>query len=339
MTTYQNPRLKEFVQSCESRDPFVPMFRNGDWQTVIARYWPAHIDTQRFPVQIRLFETDPGVRVVAHCHRSRDDSSNDTLLIVHGLEGSSTSPYVQRTAAQALEAGFHVVRLNIRNCGGTEHLGPTLYHSGLTTDVRSVAEELIDRNLFLVGYSMGGNMVLKLAGEWGENPPSHVKAVCAVSPPVDLAACALRIAEPRNHIYETRFLRRLQQTLTQKQAALPVNYTLEHFKFIRTLIDFDNMYTAPAFGFRDAFDYYAHASSNRVLNAIRLPALVIHAQDDPFIPFSIFNHPAFGENPFVQLLAPAHGGHVAFISRHRPRFWAQDKVLRFCKWIQQSGRS
>ena len=335
MTTFQNPSLKEVVQAWQSQEPFVPLFRNGHWQTIVARYWPSSIDTHRFPVQTRLFETEPGVRVLANYHRSRDDSSNDTLLIVHGLEGSSTSPYVQRTAAQALEAGFHVVRLNIRNCGGTEHLGPTLYHSGLTTDVCSVAEQLTGTNLFLVGYSMGGNMILKLAGEWAENPPPHVKAVCAVSPPIDLAACALRIAEPRNHIYETRFLRRLRQTLTQKHAVMPVNYSLEHFKFIRTLIDFDNVYTAPAFGFRDAFDYYAHASSNRVLDSIHVPALVIHARDDPFVPFSIFNHSAFRENPFLQLLAPAHGGHVAFISRRRPRFWAEDKVLQFCRWVQK----
>ena len=185
--------------------------------------------------------------------------------------------------------------------------------------------------MFLVGFSMGGNMALKLAGEWGSDPPPHIKAICAISPPIDLAECALRIAERRNRIYETRFLNHLRRTLTRKKALMTVPYTLEAFESIRTLIDFDNAYTAPAFGYRDAFDYYEHASSNRHLHGIRVPALVVHAHDDPFIPFKVFDHPAFRENPRLQLLAPRFGGHVAFISRQQPRFWAQAQALRFCE--------
>jgi predicted alpha/beta-fold hydrolase len=252
------------------------------------------------------------------------------MVVVHGLEGSSRSPYVRRLSSRALDAGYHVVRLNIRNCGGTEHLGPTLYHSGLTTDLRAVVEQLPSKPLFIVGFSMGGNMALKLAGEWGSHYPSYVKAICAVSPPIDLAECALRIAERRNRIYETRFLKGLRQTLTRKQAVMPVSYTLEAFGRIRTLIDFDNAYTAPAFGYRDAFDYYTHASANRHLHRIQVPTLVVHAQDDPFIPFKVFSHPAFNENPHLQLLAPRFGGHVAFLSREKPRFWAEEQALRFC---------
>ena len=267
--------------------------------------------------------------MVAHCHWRHEANRKGTLLIAHGLEGSSKSPYVLRMASRALDAGFQVVRLNIRNCGGTEHLGPTLYHSGLTTDLRAVAEQLTDEPLFIVGFSMGGNMALKLAGEWGNASPSHVKAICAVSPPIDLAECALRIAERRNRIYETRFLKRLRQTLTRKKRLMSVSYTLEAFESIRTLIDFDNAYTAPAFGYRDAFDYYAHASSSRFLHNIQVPALVVHAQDDPFIPFKVFDHSAFRENPHLQLLAPRFGGHVAFLSREQPRFWAEEQALRF----------
>ena len=315
----------------DSPESFQPLFQSGDWQTVVARFWPAVINLRKYPVETRLFDTEPGVRVVAHCHWRHQANLKGTILIAHGLEGSSQSPYVLRMASRALDAGFQVVRLNIRNCGGTEHLGPTLYHSGLTTDLRAVAEQLTDGPLFIVGFSMGGNMALKLAGEWGNASPSHVKAICAVSPPIDLAECALRIAERRNRIYETRFLKRLRQTLTRKKRLMSVSYTLEAFESIRTLIDFDNAYTAPAFGYRDAFDYYAHASSNRFLHNIQVPALVVHAQDDPFIPFKVFDHPAFRENPHLQLLAPRFGGHVAFLSRQQPRFWAEEQALRFCE--------
>jgi uncharacterized protein len=326
------------LEAFEPSQAFDPLIRSGDWQTILAHLWPAHVNHKHYPCKTRLFETEPGVRIVAHCHQAPEVRSTDTVLIIHGLEGSSTSPYVVRMAAGALRAGFQVVRMNVRNCGGTEHLGPTLYHSGLTTDLRSVAEQLGQVPLYIVGFSMGGNMALKLAGEWGARFPTHVMAVCAVSPPVDLGACALRIAEPRNHVYELRFLRHLRQTLTRKKAAMAVEYSLEPFSRIRTLIDFDNVYTAPAFGFTDAFDYYAHASSNCHLRNIRLPALVIQAQDDPFIPFAIFDNVAFRENPSLFLLTPRFGGHVAFLSRKQPRFWAQEQALRFFEWVRRRGR-
>ena len=325
------------LEVLDRSEAFDPLIRSGDWQTILAHFWPARLDLRRYASEARLFETEPGVRIVAQCDRARGFRSNGTVLIIHGLEGSSASPYVVRMAARALKAGFQVVRMNVRNCGGTEHLGPTLYHSGLTTDLRSVAEQLWQTPLYIVGFSMGGNMALKLAGEWGTGFPPQVKAVCAVSPPVDLGACALRIAEPRNHVYESRFLRHLQQTLSRKKAVMAVDYSLEPFSRIRTLIDFDNVYTAPAFGFRDAFDYYAHASSNCHLWNIRLPALVIQAQDDPFIPFAIFDSAAFRENPSLSLLTPRSGGHVAFLSRRQPRFWAQEQALRFFEWVRERG--
>jgi predicted alpha/beta-fold hydrolase len=318
------------LQTLDLAHSFQPLFQNGDLQTIAARFWPARIDLRRYPVETRLFETEPGVRVAAHCHWQPQPSPKGIVVVVHGLEGSSQSPYVLRMASRALDAGFHVVRLNVRNCGGTEGLGPTLYHSGLTTDLRSLVEQLHPGPVFIVGFSMGGNMALKLAGEWGSNSPSHVKAVCAVSPPIDLAECALRMAERRNRVYEIRFLKGLRRTLTRKRALMSVPYTLEAFESIRTLIDFDNAYTAPAFGYRDAFDYYAHASANRHLLNICLPSLVVHAQDDPFIPFKVFDHRAFRDNLMLHLLTPRFGGHVAFHSRRRPRFWAEAQALRFC---------
>jgi predicted alpha/beta-fold hydrolase len=314
-------------------DSFQPLFRSGDWQTIIARYWTADLDSRKYPAEVRIFETEPGVKVLTHCHAQTRGGAGATVLIVHGLEGSSRSPYVLRMSCLALAAGYDVVRLNIRNCGDTEHLGPTLYHSGLTTDLRAVAEQL-SVPLYIVGFSMGGNMALKLGGEWSHSYPPNVRAICAVSPPIDLAMCALRIAERRNRIYEVRFLRRLRRTLARKKSCMSVGYSLDSFAHIRSLIDFDNAYTAPAFGYSDAFDYYAKASSIGFLKDIALPVLVVHAQDDPFIPFEMFSHAAFRENPNLTLLAPRHGGHVAFVSRRPPRFWAEEQVLRFFNWAK-----
>ena len=278
-----------FSNSVQSINPdFIPLFRNGHVQTIAARFWPARINLRKYPVECRIFETEPGVKVLTHCHFHSRLEARDTVLIVHGLEGDSNSPYVLRMGKRALEAGYNVVRLNVRNCGGTEHLSSTLYHSGLTKDLESVANQLAARALYIVGFSMGGNMSLKLAGEWGDQLPAHVRAICAVSPPIDLGACALKIAEPGNRIYEKRFLAHLKETLTRKKESMPVSYSLSHFAAIRTLIDFDNAYTAPAFGYKDAFDYYAHASANGFLAKIRVPTLVIQAQDDPFIPCDTF---------------------------------------------------
>ena len=329
-----------FSNSVQSINPdFIPLFRNGHVQTIAARFWPARINLRKYPVECRIFETEPGVKVLTHCHFHSRLEARETVLIVHGLEGDSNSPYVLRMGERALEAGYNVVRLNVRNCGGTEHLSSTLYHSGLTKDLESVANQLVTKALYIVGFSMGGNMALKLAGEWGDELPAHVRAICAVSPPIDLGACALKIAEPGNRIYEKRFLAHLKETLTRKKESMPVSYSLSHFAAIRTLIDFDNAYTAPAFGYKDAFDYYAHASANGFLAKNRVPTLVIQSQDDPFIPSTLFDHPSFKTNDRLKLFRTAFGGHVAFIARGNPRFWAEDQAMQFFNLIRsQTGR-
>lgn len=317
--------------------PFEPLFRNPHLQTILPRFWPTSFDPNRFKTEVRYFRTEPDTQVLAHCNfqvcRGKDAELCETLLVLHGLTGSSDSPYVLRLTALALEAGFDVIRLNVRNCGGTEHLCSTLYHSGLTSDLRSVTEQLRDRALYLVGFSMGGNVVLKLAGEWGSNFPSHLRAICAVSVPIDLAACAERLSQPRNRFYETRFLRELKETVEQKHTLLPKRYSLSEFSRIRSIVDFDEAYTAPCFGFASAQDYYERSSAKSFLASIKIPTLILQAQDDPFIPFEIFGKMPLDQNPNLNLCAPIHGGHVGFLSRRRSRFWDAEQILRFCKLV------
>jgi hypothetical protein len=334
--------------------PFVPLFRDSHLQTIAGRYWPARLAENSWPTQARYFSTEPGVKVLAHYNAhppgagtaatggpflgeaAGSKQRRPLVLAVHGLTASSQAPYMRTLAQHALTAGFDVVRLNVRNCGGTEHLAPTLYHSGLTADLRAVVEQLAPAPLFLAGFSMGGNMVLKLAGEWGEHPPPHVQAVCGISVPIRLGVCARRLGEPGNRIYELRFLRELRRTLRRKQQAMPGSFAAPRWDGIRSIYDFDDAITAPAFGFDDADHYYESQSSAGFLGRIRVPALLIQAQDDPFIPFEVFEDVPLNQNSNLRLEAPAHGGHVAFLSRRTPRFWAIAQAVRFFESL--SGR-
>lgn len=320
------------------RVPYRPLVRQGDIQTVLARYWPQSLDEVRFPTEARLFRTEPHTKVLAKVSRqpgNRPEPQRPTVLAVHGLTACDRAPYMLSAARAALEAGFDVVRLNVRNCGGTEHLCRTLYHSGLTGDLASVVEQLAPRPLFLMGFSMGGNMALKLAGEWGALPPRHVRAVCAISPPVRLDLCSRNIGRPRNFVYEQRFLLQLGAALRRKHEAMPDLFPAARPRKAKSIWEFDEVFTAPAFGYGSARDYYRQCSAARFLDAIRLPSLIVHAKDDPFIPFEAFDPDSLDENPWITFLSPAHGGHVAFLARGPRRFWAQDAAVRYFGAILQ----
>src|SRR6266481_6556653 len=203
--------LKRIAAEFESK-PFIPhrLLKQGDAQTLGAYLWPRRFRLRDHTGdEERLFEVEPGSQVLAHCRWQPDRGSRPTLVMWHGMEGSTASAYMLTTADKAFRAGFNVVRVNFRNCGGTEHLSPTLYHGGLTGDLRVVIDELIARDglarIFIAGFSLGGNMVLKLAGEYGDNPPAEVKAVCTVSPSIDMRASCDLLMRRRNWIYQQDF--------------------------------------------------------------------------------------------------------------------------------------
>lgn len=307
--------------------PYQPLLAQGDAQTIIARYWPASWPEQRYPTESRLFPTDDGVQVLA---KINDIGADRTLLLVHGLTACSEARYMLSLARMALERGFNTIRLNVRNCGGTERLAPTLYHSGLTSDLRRVAEACNSKPLYLLGFSMGGNMALKLAGEWGEAPPTHVRGVCGISVPIRLDLCSKRIGEFRNRVYEYRFLRQLRATLALKKRLMPDVFADIDASRASSIWEFDEVVTARTFGFESAADYYAQSSSAAYLDRIRLPALLVQAEDDPFIPWEVYDrNPVFERNEHLRLLAPPSGGHVAFLAKGSPRFWADEQALRF----------
>ncbi|NDD62535.1 MAG: alpha/beta fold hydrolase [Acidobacteria bacterium] len=273
----------------------------------------------------------------------RGDGMRPVVLIVHGLEGSAESGYVRGTAIKALTAGFDVIRYNVRNCGGTSGLSPHLYHSGLTSDLHSVVRELIAKDgvtdLFLVGFSMGGNQSLKLAGELGQEPPRQLKGICAISPPIDLASCSAAIREPRNWIYEQRFVRSLARTMREKDRLFPGRYDLRGLDRIRHLWDWDDHFQ-PYNGFRDARDYYEQASAIGYLDSIRVPTLVIHAIDDPFIPPEPFSDLRLTGNPNIGIVTTEEGGHVAFCGigqSDEDRAWAENRAIEFFQRLSEQN--
>ncbi len=314
------------------RLPYEPLVRHGDLQTVLGRYWPRRFDEGRFPGETRLFETEPGTTVLARVNRREGGTRPEerpAVLAVHGLTACDRAPYMLTVAKEALEGGYDCFRLNVRNCGGTEHLCRTLYHSGLTTDLRSVVDALAPRPLLIVGFSMGGNIALKLAGEWGERAPAHVRGICAVSPPIRLDLCSRNIGRRRNTVYERRFLWQLRATMSRKRSVMPELFPSGPLPRPRSIWQFDERVTAPAFGFRNAAEYYRRSSAAAYLPEVAVPTLVIQGRDDPFIPFEAFDVPALSKNPWLALLAPRNGGHVAFLSTGRHRFWAEAQTIRF----------
>lgn len=272
----------------------------------------------RLPVaEPRFFDVADDARVLAHCNWQPDRLAAPTLLALHGLEGSSEAHYMRGLADKAFASGFNVVRLNQRNCGGTEHLSRGLYHSGLTADPRFVLNELIEQDRLtrfaVAGYSLGGNVTMKLAGELADAALPQVKAFAAVSPVIELEACMQAIERRANRIYEWNFCRNLQGRMRRKSKVFPGAFAIDGLWKIWSIRAFDDRYTAPNAGYENANDYYHRASAMRVIDRVARPALILSAEDDPFVPPQIFDAPAVRNNPHITTVITAGGGHCAFV--------------------------
>jgi uncharacterized protein len=316
-------------------DSFAPLFRNPHLQSIVAHFWPRPDVTAEFPIERRLIETEPGVQVLVMSQRPRGEARGEVVM-VHGLEGSGQAGYMRSLSAAALRAGYAAHRFHMRTCGGTEHLCDTLYHAGITGDLLAVLRQLRGQGhapAALVGFSLGGNVVLKLAGELGEAAGELVRCVVGISTPLDLAACARRISAPDNRIYEERFVRLMRERLTATG-----RYRKEDFDGLRTVEALDDRITAPAFGFGDAANYYRTQSAIGYLPAIRVPALLIQSRDDTFIPFSIYESAVIHSNPRIRLTVTDHGGHLGFLARAPHRFWVDYATMNFiCGTLVNNG--
>ena len=312
-----------------------PWLKSGHLQTIVGNFLPR--PESRLPTVAETIEVDPADRscVLCHCHWQPEPvrASRLTVVLVHGLEGSSDSRYMQGIATRAFAAGMNVVRMNMRNCGGSDALTPTLYHSGRSDDVGAVVRHFTERfgleRVALAGYSMGGNLVLKLAGEWEARPP--LVAVATVCPVIDLAPSADALHEPANRIYEWRFLRALMRRYHRKTSLYPKIYPARNLGPVRSIREFDQKVVAPYCGFRDADDYYYRAASARVVDRIAVPTFILCAQDDPFIRLFPETRIVLNANPNIHFVETSNGGHCAFLARRSADgiHWAEATVVRF----------
>ncbi len=308
---------------------FDPLFRNPHLQTIAGHLWRRQGEEKRFPLQRRLYRTEPNVQVLVQSQHPAAPPAGH-IITVHGLEGSGEAGYIRSLSGAALRAGFAAHRFHMRTCGGTEQLCGTLYHAGLTSDLRFVLRHFAERGdgpVYLVGFSLGGNVVLKLAGELGDEGRSLIRGVCAVSAPLDLAACALRMAQRDNRLYQRRFVRRMRARLCATG-----RYREADFAGARSVMEIDERITAPSFGFGTAAHYYTTQSAVRYLEAIGVPSLLIYSRDDTLVPFSGTITDAVRANPYLEILACDYGGHLGFIGRRPHRFWVDHAIM---EWVER----
>jgi predicted alpha/beta-fold hydrolase len=310
--------------------------RGGHVQTLVSFLFKRRIFLPE--PEERLVEVAPGIPVLCHCHWQAERSSALTVVVVHGLEGSSDSGYVLGITEKALAAGMNVIRYNQRNCGGTDRLAPTLYHSGLSNDIAAVARKVIQldgiQRLALVGFSMGGNLVLKLAGEWGTEGPQQFRAVVACCPAIDLSASADALHQRANRLYEQYFLFHLRQRLRRKAELFPGCFDVSRMRGLRSLRDFDDKVTAYYCGFSGADDYYSRATAASVVERIAVPGFILHASNDPFVRITAETRRKIATNPKLRFMETADGGHCAFIGSRNgvvDGHWAENQIVHFLR--------
>ncbi|RRA47889.1 YheT family hydrolase [Acidipila sp. EB88] len=285
----------------------------------------------------------PETAVMCLCHWQPEAHTRLTVVLVHGLEGSASSGYVLGNTARLWADGCNVVRMNMRSCGGTDALAPTIYHSGRSEDVAAVVEALHARGftrIALIGYSMGGNLVVRYAGQQSVLPPEQrcpaLCAVAGVSPLLDLAPSSRALHLPGNRLYERRFLRAMKRRLRAKATLFPGLYQRLAregvYARIRTMRDFDGEIVARFGGFADADDYYTQTSASQYASRLAIPTVILHAADDPFIRTLPETSRALQANRWVRYVETSHGGHCAFLgdplAGDQGR-WAEETLARW----------
>lgn len=316
--------------------------RSGHSMTLLSAYWPRRQARALPPAQTLVVEAAPEVRLLAHCHWQPHRWQRPVVLLVHGLGGSSASGYMVGTAALAWQAGFSAVRMNLRGCGAGSELSVTPFHSGLSEDVARMLERVAEEAaaVFVVGFSLGANLALKMAAELGEQAPAKLLALAGVSPALDLEACCRALERPSNRFYQMYFVRSLKRSFRQRQRRFPHRYARISLAGIRTVWEFDQRVTAPVFGFASAEEYYHRASALRVLGGLRRPALLVAAADDPLVPLESLEREDLAHHRWLQRVITARGGHCGFLAdgRDGTRFWAERTVVEFFRWCWRQAR-
>ncbi|MFO1258785.1 MAG: alpha/beta fold hydrolase [Gammaproteobacteria bacterium] len=316
--------------------PFKPLalFKTGHQQTLAAVFWPTGFDA---PFQINhIIELGDGDRL-SLLENTTSDPNAPICLLVHGLTGSHRSNYMVRLTRKLVKAGYRACRLNLRGCGTGIGLAQHPYHSGRSDDLKTTLAYLSNRYpgipIHILSFSLGANLALKMTGEMGGLKPNTFVSLSAISPPLDLYASVRRIGASPNRIYDQYFAKALVKSVEAIEAHFPElsSHSLAH---VNSIFEFDDIYTAPINGFKDARDYYTRCSSQHFISDIRVPTLILHAKDDPLVSSNAFKSKYYG-NPHLHWILTQHGGHVGFLGATPERFSYQwmDSVL--LSWISQ----
>jgi uncharacterized protein len=308
-----------------------PLVRGGHLQTIVATYLPNPTPLRATLHRVPLLDGD-----AIALHDDGGQSNSDIAILIHGLGGSHQSSYMIRCSAKLRAAGVRVFRMDLRGCGAGMALARHPLHAGRSEDLAAVIN-YVNRDcpgcsIHVVGFSMGANIALKLAGELGADAPSHLASVMAISPPIDLAMCTSNMHRGLNRFYDQRFVRSLVRHIGQQITAVPDALSRPLVPHPRRLLDFDSLFTAPLAGFADVHDYYARASSNSVLSRIAVPTLIVTAATDPIVPAASFERATY--SPTTQLVIAPCGGHLGFIAMRghdSDRRWLDWRVV---EWVQ-----
>lgn len=264
--------------------------------------------------------------------------SNKLAIVLHGLEGDSGRSYIKGMAKAVNRRGWDAMALNFRGCSGEPNKQSRMYHSGETQDLELVIGHVLSKQdydqLALIGFSLGGNVILKYLGESNGSIDPVIKAAVTLSVPVDLKACSVRLEELGNWAYCQRFLRMLRKKINKKSELYPHTVDTSFLDSVKTLKEFDDKFTAPLHGFRNADDYYTRSSSKQFLSGITVPCLLINSADDPFLGPSCYPLEDAKSSSSFYLEIPCHGGHVGFVSFNDfGEYWSETRAGQFISGI------
>ncbi len=320
-------------------EPRAPWW-GGDLQTIRNQIARERADLSAWPGQRLAFDLGDGGddQMLGVLHLPNGSKRRSLALLLHGLTGCEDSFYMLATARTLLDAGYSVLRLNQRGSGPSRQTCRGFTHAGRSDDVAAVLAQLpaclpaavIRHGIVAVGYSLGGNILLKYLGEVGAG--GAVRAAISVSAPIDLAAAASRFHTPRNWFYHRWLLARIKAEATTPMAELTVRER-SAVKAAPTVRDFDDTFLAPRHGFAGADDYYARCSAAPRLGDIAVPTLLIHARDDPWIPARVYDQVDWARNPMLSLQLATGGGHVGFHDRRGRPAWHDRCVLAFLRSV------